>query len=102
MAFWVVVRAGVHQVAGHDGALRDRGQDLLRRRGTPASPSPLLLTLHTRSSSCPFCLPCPPPLAFAVRLRTRVRYARARCSTVCRRRPPPRWRASLLGADSIP
>uniref|UniRef100_A0A804NFP3 Uncharacterized protein n=1 Tax=Zea mays TaxID=4577 RepID=A0A804NFP3_MAIZE len=28
---------GVQQVAGHDGALRDQGQDLLRRRGPLAS-----------------------------------------------------------------
>ena len=35
------MRPGVQQVAGHDGALRDQGQDLLRRRGTPPASIPL-------------------------------------------------------------
>uniref|UniRef100_A0A804NFP4 Uncharacterized protein n=1 Tax=Zea mays TaxID=4577 RepID=A0A804NFP4_MAIZE len=32
-----LLHSGVQQVAGHDGALRDQGQDLLRRRGPLAS-----------------------------------------------------------------
>jgi hypothetical protein len=55
---------GVHQVAGHDGALRDRGQDLLHRRGTP--PASIPLTSRRLLFLLSFCLPSLPLLACVV------------------------------------
>jgi hypothetical protein len=58
------MRPGVHQVVGHDGALRDRGQDLLRRRGTP--PASIFLTSRRLLFLLSFCLRSLPLLACAV------------------------------------
>jgi hypothetical protein len=55
---------GVHQVAGHDGALRDQGQDLLRRRGTP--PTSIPLTSRRLLFLLSFCFPSLPLLACVV------------------------------------
>jgi hypothetical protein len=67
---WLVARVsawmhpGVQQVAGHDGALRDQGQDLLRRRGTP--PASIPLTSRRMLFLLSFCLPSMSLLACVV------------------------------------